>query len=121
MWRLVCNPELNPDDASRGYYLGVQLLNFLAPDNGQVTKQVPVSLDINDRAVENGISSYKAILKQTKDALNISNDNNSDHIIILGGDCSASVLPFTWLASKYPDDLAVIWIDAHPDIILHAA
>lgn len=25
----------NPDDASRGYYLGAQLLNFLAPNNEQ--------------------------------------------------------------------------------------
>lgn len=45
-------PDLPPDDASRGYYLGAQLLNLLAPDNGQETVEVPVSLDINDRATE---------------------------------------------------------------------
>lgn len=36
-------PEIpNPDDAARGYYLGAQLLNFLAPDSGQKTVTVPV-------------------------------------------------------------------------------
>jgi len=29
-----------------------------------------------------------------------------------------SVVPFTYLAAKYPDDVAVVWIDAHPDINL---
>ena len=26
------------------------------------------------------------------------------------------MVPFTYLANKYPDDVAVVWIDAHPDI-----
>jgi arginase len=111
-------PELNPDDASTGYYLGSQLLNFLAPDNGQKTVQVPVSLDINDRATEKGINSYSAILKQTRDALKILNKNNPERVVTLGGECSVSVVPFTYLASKYPDDVAIIWVDAHPDINL---
>ncbi|MEU6786518.1 arginase family protein [Nonomuraea angiospora] len=34
----------------------------------------------------------------------------------LGGDCSVSVAPFSELARRYGDDLAVIWIDSHPDI-----
>ena len=29
-----------------------------------------------------------------------------------------SVVPFTYLAAKYPDDIAIVWIDAHPDINL---
>lgn len=41
-----------------------------------------------------------------------------DRIITLGGECSVSVVPFTWLARKYKDDVAMIWIDAHPDITL---
>jgi len=111
-------PELKPDDASRGYYLGAQLLNFLAPGTGQKTVEVPVSLDINDRATENGINSYRAILKQTKDALGILNENNPERIVVIGGDCAVSVVPFTYLAAKYPEDVAIVWIDAHPDINL---
>ncbi len=111
-------PELQPDDASRGYYLGAHLLNFLAPANGQKTVEVPISLDINDRATKNGINSYDAILKQTKEALDILKENNPERIVILGGDCAVSVVPFTYLAAKYPDDVAIVWIDAHPDINL---
>ena len=36
-------PELTPDDAARGYYLGALLLDFLAPRNGQATFTVPVT------------------------------------------------------------------------------
>jgi len=111
-------PELKPDDASRGYYLGAKLLNFLAPESDQKTVEVPVSLDINDRATENGINSYRAILKQSKDALNILTENNPERIVVLGGDCAVSVVPFTYLAARYPDDVAIVWIDAHPDINL---
>ena len=111
-------PDINPDDASRGYYLGAQLLNFLSPDNGQKTLEVPVSLDIKDRKTEKGINSYSALLKQTKDAVGILNDQNPERIITLGGDCAVSVVPFTYLAAKYPDDIAIVWIDAHPDINL---
>lgn len=41
----------DPEQASRGYYLGAQLLNFLAPDNGQDTYTVPVSTDLVERKV----------------------------------------------------------------------
>lgn len=43
---------------------------------------------------------------------------NPDKIVTLGGECSVSVAPFTYLADKYKDDVAMIWIDAHPDITL---
>lgn len=111
-------PDIPADDVSRGYYLGSHLLNFLAPQSGQRTVEVPVSLDINDREEENGISSYQAIFRQTKAALEILNDESPERIITLGGDCSVSIVPFTYLAAKYPDDVAIIWIDAHPDVTL---
>lgn len=111
-------PDLPADDASRGYYLGAQLLNFLAPQNGQSTREVPVSLDIQDRETENGINSYRVILKQTEAALDILNQTNPDRIVTLGGDCAVSVGPFTYLSAKYPNDVAILWIDAHPDVTL---
>ena len=39
-------PDIPAEDSSRGYYLGPQLLNYLAPQTGQNTVEVPVSLDI---------------------------------------------------------------------------
>ena len=41
-----------------------------------------------------------------------------EKIVTLGGECSVSVVPFTFLAGKYPDDVAIVWIDAHPDVNL---
>ncbi len=110
-------PELSANDASKGYILGSYLLNYLAPETNNLTLTVPVSEDIN-RKEENGILGYNDILCQTEATLNLLNSVNPDKIVTLGGDCSVSVVPFTYLAKKYNNDTAVIWIDAHPDITL---
>lgn len=111
-------PDIPTQDSSRGYYLGAQLLNLLSPESNQKTVEVPVSLDIDDRAVEKGISARRVIVNQTRAALDILHDHRPERILTLGGECSVSVVPFTYLASKYPDDVAIVWIDAHPDICL---
>lgn len=111
-------PDIPAEDSSRGYYLGARLLNLLSPESNQKTVEVPISLDINDRAVEKGINSRNVIVKQTRAALTILNENQPEKILTLGGECSVSVVPFTYLAAKYPDDVAIVWIDAHPDINL---
>ena len=108
----------DPEQASRGYYLGAHLLDFLAPSTGQKTLTVPVSTEICNRVVTDGVLDRDAIIQQTRAALDILDVEKPDRIVTLGGECSVSVVPFTWLASKYPDDVAVIWIDAHPDITL---
>ena len=79
---------------------------------------MPVSLDVNDREVEKGISARRVILKQTQAALEKLRENDPDRIVTLGGECSVSVVPFTYLTAKYPDDVAIVWIDAHPDVNL---
>lgn len=108
----------DPEQASRGYYLGAHLLDFLAPSTGQKTLTVPVSTELCKRVVTDGVLDRDAIAQQTRAALDILDIEKPDRIVTLGGECSVSVVPFTWLTSKYPDDVAVIWIDAHPDITL---
>ena len=110
--------DIPANDASKGYYLGAKLLNMLAPETNQEIIEIPISLDIKDRKIENGINSYQVILNQTKSALDTIKENNPEKIVTLGGDCSVSVVPFTYLAKKYQNDIAIIWIDAHPDITL---
>lgn len=111
-------PDIPPEDAARGYYLGAHLLEMLAPETANKTVEVPVSLDGDDRAAENGISGYRAILRQTEAALALMREYDPDRIVTLGGECSVSVVPFTYLASKYGGEVAVVWIDAHPDVTL---
>lgn len=110
----ISDPEL----ASRGYYLGSMLLDFLAPATNMEKYTVPVSLDPHERTVMDGIMDRDIIADQTQAALDILNVANPDKIVTLGGECSVSVAPFTWLAEKYGGDVAMVWIDAHPDITL---
>ena len=111
-------PDIPSEDASKGYFLGAQLLKMLAPESTAITAEIPVSLDIRDRAIEKGIHSRQVIVKQTGVALDIVRENAPGKIVTLGGECSVSVVPFTYLAAKYPDDVAIVWLDAHPDVNL---
>lgn len=113
-------PEVkNPEDASLGYMLGAQLLEVLAPRNPeQKTITIPISTEIGERTVQDGVYDRDIIAQQTHTAIEILKIENPDRIITLGGECSVSVVPFTFLADKYKNDIAVVWIDAHPDITL---
>ena len=114
--RLV--PELNKEDSSLGYYLGAELLEFLAPkDSKTKTAKVPISLEYS-RESKNGILNYDEIVAQSKAALEILNTQKPDKILTLGGECSVSIVPFSYLAHKYSDDVAIVWIDAHKDLNL---
>ena len=105
--------------SARGCWLGAQLLNFLVPaGNNQETYTVPVSLGPCERTVTDGVMDRDIIAAQTAAALDILKVAAPDRIVTLGGECSASVVPFTYLTDRYGDDVAVIWIDAHPDITL---
>lgn len=111
-------PELNKEDSSLGYYLGAELLEFLAPkDSKTKVAKVPISLEYS-RESKNGILNYDEIVAQSKAALEILNAHKPDKILTLGGECSVSVVPFSYLAHKYSGDVAIVWIDAHKDLNL---
>lgn len=110
--------DLSIEDSSKGYILGSFLLNFLAPETKNKTYTVPIDKKISKRQEKEGILDYKIIIKQSKKALEIIKKANPDKILTFGGECSTSVIPFTYLNKKYNNDTAVIWIDAHPDITL---
>lgn len=112
-------PEVDdPRDAARGYALGAQMLAMLAPGKDVETHVVPVSMDASDRRVTDGVLDRDTIALQTRAALDIVRGAAPDRIVTLGGDCSVSVVPFTYLLHRYGGDMALVWIDAHPDITL---
>ena len=41
-----------------------------------------------------------------------------DSIVVLGGDCLVDLAPFNYLNEKYDGNLGIIWVDAHPDILI---
>lgn len=111
-------PNIPAEDASRGYYLGAMLLNLLAPETENETFEVPVSTDISKRIEKNGVLDHDIIKEQTKAALETLRIAAPDKVVTLGGECSVSVPVFTYLADKYQGDVAIVWVDAHPDITL---
>ena len=111
-------PNIQEEDSSRGYYLGAILLNWLAPKTDCETFTVPVSTDYSERIVSDGILDKGILIKQTKASLEILDIANPDKVVTLGGECSVSVPVFTWLNAKLEKDVAIIWMDAHPDVTL---
>lgn len=105
-------------DMNQGYVLGSQFLNILAPENpDQKTVTVPVDMTY-DRKTQDGVADRDVIARQTRAAVDILDVEQPDRIITIGGECSVSTPAFIWLAKKYDGDVAVLWIDAHPDITL---
>ena len=111
-------PDFSEEESSTGYYIGAYLLNFLAPKTNQKILKVPVVEEYEKRKIQDGITDRDVILKQTNAAIQILEQEQPDKIVTLGGECSVSVVPFSYLAHKYQNDVAVILIDAHPDITL---
>ena len=111
-------PNIPEEDSSRGYYLGAMLLNWLAPTTDCETYTVPVSTSYSERLVTDGIFDKDILIKQTKAALEVLDITNPDKVVTLGGECSVSVPVFTYLNAKLEGDVAVIWMDAHPDVTL---
>lgn len=112
-------PEIqDAGEASRGYALGAELLNFLSPKASMPTFTVPVSTAPVERKVTDGVLDKEILIRQTRAALDILDIADPEKIVTLGGECSVSVAPFTWLLRKHAGDVAIVWIDAHPDITL---
>lgn len=100
------------------YFLGSQLLTWIAPKN-EAHKEVviPVSKPIvpfEEKAKEVVAQDY--LKKLTLVVQHKIEKETPDRIITFGGDCLVSQAPFDYLHGKYKEKLGIIWIDAHPDI-----
>ncbi|UXM94801.1 arginase family protein [Bartonella sp. HY329] len=101
------------------YQMGSALLNFLAPQPSFAVEQVNVISD-NEQSpllVENGIIGREVLLKQADEARQKIDKHQPKKIVILGGDCLVDLVPFAYLNEIYNGDLAVLWLDAHPDVM----
>lgn len=110
-------PAGQPHQIQLSYHLGPSLLELLSPGHDGPTAVVPVGTDTSDAAVEtvDGIYARTAVLRQLREAVRIMQDADPQSVVIFGGECSVCVAPFSHLAARYGDDLAVLWVDAHPD------
>lgn len=112
--------ELYPDvplaEAQRAYALGSEVLQLILPAHDGPTAEVPVRLDAGGLETRDGIYAKDAVAEGLRAATEIIARHDADRILTLGGECSVSVAPFAALADRYGDELAVIWIDSHPDL-----
>jgi arginase len=109
-------PEFPFDVARRGYTVGSAVLAAVLPANEGPTAAAPVAMDDAGLELRDGIEAKQVILTQLAQALEVIRRHDPARIVTLGGECAVSVAPFCDLARRYGDDLAVVWIDSHPDV-----
>jgi arginase len=108
--------EVPFEDARRGYAVGAAVLNAVLPAHTGPTALVPVESGDHGLGMQDGIEAKEAVIAQLAAALEVIGRHSPQRILTLGGECSVSVAPFAWLAARYGADLAVLWIDSHPDV-----
>jgi len=109
-------PELPFDVARRGYAVGSAVLAAVLPANQGPTAAAPVAMDDTGLELADGIEAKQVILTQLAQAFEVIREHDPARIVTLGGECAVSVAPFSALARRYGEDLAIVWIDSHPDI-----
>lgn len=100
------------------YFFGAQLLAWLAPAAQGPVEEVPViEPDAQPLPHEEGIVGRAALLRQLQGARQLIDKHQPDRLVVLGGDCLVDLAPFAYLNERYDGDLAVLWVDAHPDVM----
>jgi len=102
---------VNPD-----YVFGAELLSHIAPSSIS-NETVEIAVDKNydaDLASIDGIGDL--LVKQMAETERALHDRQPDKVILFGGDCSVTQVPFDYLKSRYADKLGILWLDAHPDV-----
>lgn len=100
------------------YFFGAQLLAWLAPAADGPVEHVPVvEPDQQPLPLEGGIVGRTALLQQLHNARQLVDQHQPDRLVVLGGDCLVDLAPFAYLNERYDGDLAVLWVDAHPDVM----
>jgi arginase len=100
------------------YRIGGRVLAAIAPrpQGPEETVLVPRAGE-DERPIESGIVSREALLAQLAAARSAIDRHAPEAIVTLGGDCHVDLAPIAYLSERYGDDLAVLWVDAHPDIV----
>jgi arginase len=100
------------------YHFGAQLLAWLAPAaSGPVATVEVAEPDGSKLPMEDGIVARSVLLYQLDSAEQILKKEAPDKVVVLGGDCLVDLAPFAYLNERYEGDLAILWVNAHPDVM----
>ena len=102
--------------ARRGYAVGTAVLDAILPPADGLTTTAPVAMGDEGLELVDGVEAKAVVVDQLARSLQVIEEHDPERIVTLGGDCAVSVAPFSWLTRLHGDDLAVLWIDSHPDI-----
>jgi hypothetical protein len=95
------------DVARRGHAVGSAVLEAVLPPHDGPTATVPVTMSDVGLEERDGVEAKTIILEQLAAALQVIGQQDPARITTLGGECSVSVGPFSELARRYGDDLAI--------------
>ncbi len=100
------------------YRMGAAVLQAILPPPAGPVETIAVSPpDGGDHTEQNGIALRDDLLTLLADARAAIARHEPQAIVTVGGDCLVDLAPIAYLNERHGDDLAVIWIDAHPDIM----
>lgn len=108
--------EFPLDVARRSYAVGTTVHEAVLPPHDGPTVTAPVSMSDDGLEERDGVEAKAVILEQLARTLELIRRHDPVRILTVGGECSVSVAPFSELARRYGDDLAIVWIDTHPDV-----
>jgi arginase len=99
------------------YRIGARVLAAIVPEptGPEETVAIPQATGAS-RPVEGGIVSRDALREILLRARAAIDRHAPEAIVTLGGDCLVDLAPIAYLSERYGDRLAVMWIDAHPDV-----
>ena len=100
------------------YRLGAKVLAAIAPEPQGPVETIAVPPSARPiRPIDGWITSREALLDQLNAARSAIVRHKTEAIVTLGGDCLGDLAPIAYLSERYGDDLAVLWADAHPDVM----
>lgn len=102
---------------NENYVFGADLLSAIAPkreEHEEITIRVSTDFEIPSKQMD-GIDYGEALLEQMQQTEKILLEKNPEKVIVFGGDCAVSQVPFAYLREKYGEEIGLIWFDAHPD------
>ena len=99
--------------AGERYDLLTSLDSYLSSSKIRYT-EVPTILLPSETS--NGIRHYASIKENLGQQLRTYIDVSPDRALTLACECSGGIAPISYFISKYPEDMVVLWIDAHGDM-----
>ena len=94
------------------------MTEWLAPQSSVPSFEIKVRDYCPDTpAPDRGIIYRQELLQLDDDVQELLNREKPDKVVVFGGDCLSDQAPFAWLNTKYEGKMAVLWIDAHPDVM----